>query len=170
MECWKFRYVFINHSQIIMQFFNTVLVTLPSMISYSNTWRLALLGGSRTLYGMAREGHAPHFFTKTNRMGIPYTSVEFLGLFICLGYMSLSKGAYVVFQWLQNLVAVSALVGWMTICTVYLRFYYGCKAQGIDRSSLPWKAPFQPYAAWLSLTSFLVLLLTGGYTCFLHGQ
>ena len=149
---------------------------VPSIINFvvlTSAWSAGnsgVLGGSRTLYGMAREGHAPKIFLRTNRMGIPYVAVSFISIFICLGYMTLSAGASTVFGWLQDLVSVSALVGWMTICTVYLRFYYGCKKQGIDRATLPWKAPFQPYAAWLSLISFIILLLTGGYTVFLHKQ
>ena len=119
---------------------------------------------------MAKEGHAPKFFLRVNRMGIPYIAVCSLALFIGLGYMTLSDSASTVFGWLQDLVSVSALVGWLIICIVYLRFYYGMKKQGIDRSELPWKAPFQPYAAWISLIAFTILLLTGGYTVFLHKQ
>lgn len=142
-------------------------VVLTSAWSAGNS---GLLSGSRTLYGMSREGRAPRIFLRTNRMGIPYVAVCFLGLFITLGYMSLSAGASIAFGWLQDLTSVSAIITWMVICTVYLRFYYGCKVQGIDRSELPWKAPFQPYIAWLSLSSFIVLLLTGGYSVFIKGQ
>jgi amino acid transporter len=131
---------------------------------------LGLLGSSRTLYGMAREGRAPKVFLRVNRMGIPYVAVGFMSLFICLGFMTLSDSASTVFGWLQDLVSVAALITWMIIAAVYLRFYYGMKKQGIDRSELPWKAPFQPYIAWLSLISFGILLLTGGYTVFLHKQ
>ncbi|KAE9378092.1 amino acid permease-like protein [Stipitochalara longipes BDJ] len=149
---------------------------VPSIINFvvlTSAWSAGnsvLLGSTRTLYGMAREGHAPKIFLRTSRMGIPYVAVAFISLFIALGYMTLSDGASVVFGWLQDLVSVAALIGWIVICTVYLRFYYGCKVQGIDRSELPWKAPFQPYAAWLSLISFALLLLTGGYTVFIKGN
>ncbi|KAH8685906.1 amino acid permease-like protein [Tricladium varicosporioides] len=142
-------------------------VVLTSAWSAGNS---TLLGGSRILYGMAREGHAPKFFLRVNRMGIPYIAVGTISIFMCLGYMTISDSAAVVFGWLQDLVSVAALVQWMVICTVYLRFYYGCKKQGIDRSELPWKAPFQPYMAWTSLVSFAVLLLTGGYIVFIHGH
>ncbi|KAF8852175.1 amino acid permease-like protein [Acephala macrosclerotiorum] len=155
---------------------NAGIKVVPSIINFvvlTSAWSAGnsgLLGSSRTLYGMAREGHAPKIFLRTNRMGIPYVAVLFMSLWICLGYMTLSDSASTVFGWLQDLVSVSALVGWMVICTVYLRFYYACKKQSIDRSELPWKAPFQPYAAWLSLISFTVLLLTGGYVTFIHGH
>ncbi len=71
-----------------------------------------LLGSSRTLFGMAREGHAPKIFLRTSRMGIPYVAVLFISLFIALGYMSLSTGASVAFGWLQDLVAVAAIITW----------------------------------------------------------
>ena len=129
-----------------------------------------LLSGSRTLYGMAREGHAPKIFLRTNRFGIPCIAVCSLSLFISLGYMTLSDSASIVFGWLQDLVSVAALVNWLVITIVYLRFYYGMKKQGISRSDLPWKAPFQPSAAWMSLISFSVLLLFGGYAVFIHGE
>ena len=148
-------------------------ILVTSLIKTENTWlsiQSGLLGSSRTLFGLAREGRAPKIFLRTSRMGIPYVAVLFISLFISLGFMSLSTGASVAFGWLQDLVSVAAIITWMVITTVYLRFYYGCKKQGIDRSELPWKAPFQPYAAWLSLTSFFVLLLTGGYSVFIKGH
>ncbi|KAF4625282.1 hypothetical protein G7Y89_g12884 [Cudoniella acicularis] len=149
---------------------------VPSIINFvvlTSAWssgNSGLLGGARTLYGMAREGHAPKIFLRCNRMGIPYVAVGFISLFICLGYMTISDSANIVFGWLQDLVSVAALVQWMVICGVYLRFYYGMKRQGIDRSELPWKAPFQPYAAWTSFIAFGILLLTGGYVVFIHGH
>lgn len=96
--------------------------------------------------------------------------MSFVALWCCLGFMSLSSSAAVAFEWLQDLVSVSTLVTWSVICTVYLRFFYGMKAQGISRNELPWKGPFQPYLAWVSLSVFILLLLTGGYTTFIRGH
>ena len=155
---------------------NAGIKVVPSIINavvLSSAWssgNSGLLGGSRYLFGLAREGRAPKVFTRINRFGIPYVAVCFLSMFICLGFMTLQSSASIVFSWFQDLVSVSALVNWMVICTVYLRFFYGMKKQGIDRANLPWKAPFQPYAAWISLSSFVILLLTGGYVVFIHGQ
>lgn len=151
--------------KVVPSIINAVIIT--SAWSSGNS---SLLAGSRILYGMAREGRAPKIFTKVNRFGIPWVSVTLFCVFICLAFMSLSDGANVAFSWLQDLVSVAAIVDWMIICMVYLRFYYGMKKQGISRSALPWAAPFQPYLAWISLCSFLVLLLTGGYVTFLNGH
>jgi yeast amino acid transporter len=119
---------------------------------------------------MAREGIAPSIFTRINRFGIPYVAVAFHGLFMCLGYMTLSNTASTVFTWLQDLVSIATLVNWLVTCVVYLRLYYGCKRQNISRDELPWKAPFQPYITWISLVFFIILLITGGYATFIHGQ
>lgn len=129
-----------------------------------------MLVGTRTLYGLALEGHAPRIFKRVNRFGIPWVSVTLVGAFMLLGYMTLSSGAAKVFEWMQNLVSAASLVHWINIEIVYLRFFYGCKAQGISRDELPWKGPLQPYGAWLTLISFTVFLLTGGFYVFMDGH
>ncbi|KAJ3741231.1 amino acid permease/ SLC12A domain-containing protein [Lentinula detonsa] len=151
--------------QVIPHIINAIVLT--SAWSSGNS---TMLGASRTLYGLAREGHAPKIFLRTNRFGIPYVSVGFVSVFMALGYMTLEDAASNVFAWLQDLVAVAAIIAWMVICLVYLRFYYGCRRQGIDRSELPWAAPFQPFAAWMALLGFGLILLTGGYAVFIHGK
>lgn len=51
-----------------------------------------------------------------------------MGSFMALAYMSCGAStAATVFGWLQDLVSASAIVHWIIICIVYLRFYYGCK-------------------------------------------
>ena len=120
---------------------------------------------------MAVHGHAPAVFKRLNRFSVPYVAISFIGSFMCLGYMSLSNSATMVFGWLRDIVAISTLVDWGIVCIVYLRFYYGCKKQGVDRyRELPWAAPFQPYFTWASLTLFILLLLTGGFSTFIHGH
>lgn len=131
---------------------------------------IGLLGGSRILYGLAQHGHAPKFFRRTNRFSIPYVCVAFVGIFVCLGYMTLSDSASTVFTWFQDLVSSAILMGWTIICIVYLRFYYAMKKQGISRDELPWKSPFQPYMCWACFFMLAIILLTGGYTVFIHHQ
>lgn len=59
-------------------------VVLTSAWSSGNS---GMLGSSRALYGLAREGHAPKVFLRVNRFGIPYVAVLFICCFISLGYM-----------------------------------------------------------------------------------
>lgn len=150
---------------------------VPSLINavvLTSAWSSGngnMLGGSRILYTLAVQGHAPKIFSKINRWGVAWVAVTFFAVFMSLGYMTLSSSASNVFTWLQDIVSVSTLVNWIVICIVYLRFYYACKKQGIDRQSeLPWCAPWQPYTTWASLILFLLLLFTGGYATFIHGE
>ncbi|GIJ85066.1 hypothetical protein Asppvi_003921 [Aspergillus pseudoviridinutans] len=141
---------------------------LTSAWSAGNSY---ILFASRILYGMAMHGHAPAVFKRLNQFSVPYVAICCVGSFMFLGYMSLSHSATIVFQWLRNVVAVATLVDWVIVCIVYLRFYYGCKKQGVDRhKELPWAAPFQPYFTWAALTLFTLLLITGGYSTFIHGH
>ncbi|EJU03166.1 hypothetical protein DACRYDRAFT_106337 [Dacryopinax primogenitus] len=150
---------------------------LPSIINavvLTSAWssgNSGMLTGSRALYGLALEGHAPRIFKMVNRFSVPWVAVVSIGVFLCLAYMSVSSGAATVFGWFQDLVGSAALVLWIVITMVYLRFYYGCKAQGIDRhTELPWAGPFQPYAAWISCIMFSIILLTGGFAVFIKGN
>ncbi|KAJ5493002.1 hypothetical protein N7539_001748 [Penicillium diatomitis] len=152
--------------KVVPSIINAVILTSAWSSGNSN-----MLGGSRILYGMAVQGHAPAVFKRLNRFSIPYVAVAFYGVFMALGFMSLSGGAALAFQWLQDLVSISTIVNWIVILIVYLRFLYGCKKQGIDRhKELPWAAPFQPYGSWISLVVFVLLFLTGGYSTFMKGH
>ncbi|KAI0186512.1 amino acid permease/ SLC12A domain-containing protein [Astrocystis sublimbata] len=142
-------------------------VVLTSAWSAGNS---ILLWGSRSLYGMAHEGRVPKIFTRTNRFGVPHYSALFYGVFIGLAYLSLSSSASEAFNWLQDLVSISTLVNWLSITTVYLRLYYACQKQSISRDRLPWAAPLQPYLTWWAFSMQIILLITGGFSTFIHGQ
>jgi amino acid permease len=43
-------------------------------------------------------------------------------------------------------------------------FMRALKAQGIDRNTLPYKAPFQPYASWFALIFTGIVLFFNGST------
>lgn len=41
------------------------------------------------------------------------------------------------------------------------------KAQGVDRNTLVFKTPFQPYTAWISLIYFSIIIVFNGFYAFL---
>lgn len=88
---------------------------------------------------------------------MPYATVIFTSLFALLGYMGTEEGAGRVFGWFANMTAVAGLMAWFGIGVIYLRFYQGLKAQGIDRRTLPYYSNLQPYAAWYALIACLVV-------------
>ena len=52
----------------------------------------------------------------------------------------------------------------------FIRFMAACKAQGLDRNTLPYTAPFMPYAAYYALIGTFTMIWVGGYPVFLKGK
>ena len=61
--------------------------------------------------------------------------------------------------------AVAGLSSWFGIAITYIRFYRGLKAQGIDRKSLPYRSPLQPFAGWYAAIGCSVVVLVSTRLC-----
>lgn len=61
---------------------------------------------SRTLYGLAMDGHAPAIFRRCNKRGVPYVSLLFTGAFMALAYMTLSAGGSQTFSYFVSTVTI----------------------------------------------------------------
>ena len=97
---------------------------------------------------------------------MPYYGVVFTASFSALAYLSCSAGPATVFIWLNNIGTLVALFAWVSVCITYLRFYAALKKQGVDRDTLPFKSPFQPYLAWGTTIYFTILLIFNGFYAF----
>lgn len=71
--------------------------------------------------------------------------------------MGAHSGSGRVFGWFANMTAVAGLMVWFGIGVTYLRFYKGLQAQNIDRKTLPYTSPFQPFAAWYAMIACLLV-------------
>jgi amino acid transporter len=60
----------------------------------------------------------------------------------------------------------------LLVCILYthIRFMRGLAAQGISRDTLPYKAPLQPYGAWISLISTMIIAFFKGFDAFMPFQ
>lgn len=118
-----------------------------------------LYASSRTLYGLACDGKAPAIFRKCTKNGLPIYCLAITAAFGLLAYMNVSSSSSTVFNYLSNLSSITGLITWGCINFSYLRFYYGCKKQGIDRREFPYVAPLQPYASYFGLVLILLVSL-----------
>ncbi|KAK5989684.1 General amino acid permease AGP2 [Cladobotryum mycophilum] len=125
---------------------------------------------SRSLYGLALEGKAPRFLVTCTSTGVPIYCVGVVLVFALLSFLQLSSNAAVVLNWFVSLGTASQLINFSAVCVTYICFHRACKAQGIDRDTLPYKAWFMPYAAYYALAWTSVMAIVGGYTVFLPGQ
>ncbi|KAJ5637205.1 hypothetical protein N7490_007084 [Penicillium lividum] len=127
--------------------------------------------GSRMIVAMTTDHQLPQIFGRVNKYGVPYVAVITAWLFGPLAYLSLGTGgASQAFTWLLNLSTVAGLIAWATLCFCYVRFYAAMKKQGVSRDTLPWKAPFQPYAAWFGFAGSTIITLVCGFEVFLKGH
>ncbi|KAK5304714.1 hypothetical protein LTR99_003779 [Exophiala xenobiotica] len=142
---------------------------LPSIInaviltSASSSANAFLYTGSRYLYAIAQNRQAPRFLLKCSKTGVPIWCVLITCSLALLTYMSCSSGSNTVFTWMQNLVTISTLFTWGSINIAYIRFHKACKVQGISGSDLPFRSPFQPYLAWMSLVFFSLIIIFNGF-------
>ncbi|KAF2503315.1 amino-acid permease inda1 [Lophium mytilinum] len=138
-------------------------VILTSAASSANAY---LYTGSRYLFGVAQNGHAPRCLLKCSKAGVPYNCVWITAAGSLLTYMSVSSNANDVFIWFQALTTIAQLFTWCSICVAYLRFRSALIAQGVDRDTLVFKSRFQPYTAWFALIYFAMIILFNGFAVF----
>ncbi|KAJ5251911.1 hypothetical protein N7489_002321 [Penicillium chrysogenum] len=142
-------------------------VILISAISVANNM---LFNASRYLYSLAQCGQAPRFLLRCSSRGIPYFAVGITSSMTLLTYMTVSSGTNKAFLWFMNITTFSSFLTWMTIALSYIRFRAAIKAQGIGIRALPYRTPFQPYAAYFSLVYFSFVALGNGFAVFTDGN
>ena len=107
-----------------------------------------------------------HVIPLTTSWGLPWVAIVTSSAFGLLGYMAVSTGAGKVFGWFANMTAIAGLMTWFGIAVTYIRFHAGLKAQGIDRNTLPFKSPLQPFLAYYVVVSTLVICFVSIFLLF----
>ena len=141
-------------------FINAVVMT--SVISAANH---ALFAGTRLLYTLANEGHAPRFFGQLTRRKVPWIAVLSTSLIggLCFGASFIGAGD--LWTWLQNIVGVSNQLAWIAIGIASLRFRRAVKLQGKEHL-LPFKNWTYPWGPIICVVLNSVLVLVQGWSSF----
>ncbi|KAF7318720.1 hypothetical protein HMN09_00384000 [Mycena chlorophos] len=140
-------------------------VVLTSAFSASNELFYA---STRSLFMLAQEGKAPRILAKVTKNGVPIYSIALCAVFGLLSYLACGKqGAMVAFNWLSSITTLSSMMIWCGIALAHIRWYRAMQVQGLSRDELPFRSWAQPYASWIVLISFLVIIFFSGFTTFL---
>ncbi|KAI6783966.1 Arginine permease-like protein [Emericellopsis cladophorae] len=150
---------------VLPDIINAVLLTAVLSAANSNVY-----SSSRILVSLADGGHAPKFFKRSNKWGIPYYAVGVCSAVGLLAFMNLGAGGAVVFDWFLAIVTVAGLICWALTNIAHLRFMEALKYKGISRDDLPYKAPFQPYFSWFGLFFSSLIALTSGFQVFIKWE
>jgi yeast amino acid transporter len=142
------------------------LINAVIMLSGFSCGNAYLYSTSRTLYSLAQDNHAPKFLLKCTKAGVPIYCVSLVSLIGCLTYLVSSNGAVTVFYWFVNLTTIAFVLVYTAYIFVWTRWYAACKAQGLDRNTLPYRVPFAPYTAWFGIGVGCTMMLFIGFDVF----
>ncbi|KAK6064259.1 amino acid permease [Seiridium cupressi] len=156
-------------------------VILTSVLSAGNH---ALFAGTRLLYTLAMEGHAPRVFGRLNRNQVPWISVITTSLISGLCFGSSYIGAGQLWSWLQkwvpptssrsekvpdmkflSIVGVSNQLSWIAIGVTSIRFRRALEVQG-KTHLLPFRNWTYPVGPYLCVILNAVIILVQGWDCF----
>ena len=125
-----------------------------------------LYSSSRTLYSLARDGQAPKFFMKCTKAGIPVYCVLTVSLISCITFLVASDSAITVFYWFVSLTTIAFILTYTSFMITFIGWYNACKAQGLNRDTLPYKAPYAPYTAYFAIFLGCVVMIFIGFDVF----
>lgn len=138
-------------------------IILTAMLSAGNS---GLYASSRMLWQLAVDGHAPKFFAKLSRRGIPIYALMATLAVGCLAFLASFFGDGVVYIWLLNASGMSGFIAWLGIAFSHYRFRRAFDAQGLDPKLLPYKAKLFPFGPLFAFTVCMIVVIGQNYTAF----
>lgn len=134
-----------------------------SIFSAGNTYTYC---ATRSLYGLALEGRAPAFLRKCWSNGVPIYCFCVVMCFPFLSFLQVGNGSRKVVGWLVDLITAGGIIDYLSMSVTFIFYYRACKAQGIDRKTMPYYGKFQPYCAYIALFVQTLVVIFYGYTAF----
>ncbi|KAE8141914.1 amino acid permease/ SLC12A domain-containing protein [Aspergillus pseudotamarii] len=134
-----------------------------SIFSAGNTYTYC---ATRSLYSLAVEGRAPRFLRYCNKSGVPIYCFCVVMLFPFLSFLQVGSGSAQAITWFVNLVTGGGLINYFIMSVTFINYYWACKAQGVDRTKMPYCGWFQPYGAYLAVTVHTLVIIFYGYSSF----
>ncbi|MEI6950397.1 APC family permease [Paraflavisolibacter sp. H34] len=128
------------------------LAMIISAFAIISTFNSGIMGGSRLVYALGREGSLPKILTRISGSGIPYVAILLLGVSVYAAALYVS--AY-------ELVLESAAAGSAIICFIYAALVYSGRVIGQRPGQKP--ASYQPKFPWKFKVGLIVFLCVIGF-------
>ncbi|CAK7264694.1 hypothetical protein SEPCBS57363_001210 [Sporothrix epigloea] len=145
------------------------LVNAMIMTSVFSAGNGLLFSATRTLHGMALEGHAPRFFGHCTKAGVPIYALALSLAFCLLAFLQVSNSSADVLTYIVDLVTCCQLINYLSTAVTYRHFYSALQKQDFDRSTLPYRGRLQPYTSYYAMFGLTFMMLAAGYDLFLSG-
>jgi len=129
------------------------LVVLTSAASSANS---GLYSGTRMLFGLSKDGHAPRSFSLTDSRGVPRASVFFTSVFLFAAIPLLFAGDSIVaaFTFVSSMCATLILFTWGSIVVSYIVYR---RRHPERHAASKFKMPLSRIAPWLVLAFFVFI-------------
>ncbi|WGL97210.1 amino acid permease [Arsenophonus sp. aPb] len=125
------------------------------LIAALSVYNSGVYSNSRMLYGLAKQGNAPHFLNTVTKRGVPIVSIAISALAtsggILINYLLDGKAL----ELLMSLVVTTLVINWVMICISNLKFRAVKIKEGVEPK---FKALWYPFGNYLCLV-FLFLIL-----------
>ncbi|KAL5118678.1 amino acid transporter [Pleosporales sp. CAS-2024a] len=121
---------------------------------------------SRTLFGLAEQGHAPKIFRWTDKRGVPVPALAISALFCCTAFMNAAKSSTQVFTYFVNLTTIFGLLSWISLLVSHIFFVRARNAQGITKDQMAYTAPFGLIGSYIALFFCVLIALTKNFSAF----
>ena len=135
-------------------------IILTASISVCNS---GMYANSRMLLGLAEQGNAPKAFKQVNKYGTPIAAVLFSALLIfgcvLLNYFVPEKAL----SYLIYIVVSAAVLNWMLISLIHLKFRKAMQQQGIHTKFPALFAPFTNYFVLAFMLMILYIMWNQGF-------
>lgn len=135
-------------------------IILTASVSVCNS---GMYANSRMLLGLAEQGNAPQIFKRVTQQGIPVPAVLFSALLIfgcvLLNYFVPEKAL----SYLIYIVVAAAVLNWMMISLIHLKFRKAMKQQGIQTKFPALFAPFTNYLVLVFMLMILYIMWSQGF-------
>nr|WP_321315663.1 amino acid permease [uncultured Ligilactobacillus sp.] len=132
------------------------IVVITATVSATNS---ALFSTSRSLYSLAKTGHAPKRFTKLSSSAVPNKALQFSSLLlffvVILNYIIPGK----VFEIISSVAAINFIFVWIVILFCHYKYRQKMKQKGQNADELKFKMPGYPFTDWISLVFFIAILI-----------
>lgn len=139
------------------------LVNAVLLVSVLTAINSCFYASSRMLMSMAHEDKMFKVFGWTNKSGVPVPAVLVTTAIACLAFLTTIWGEGVVFTWFMNITGASAILTWLSIGYINIRFILAMKKQNRPLSDLPLKQYCFPMVPAIALLIGLFLFAGMGY-------
>lgn len=115
---------------------------------------------TKAMSDLAVKQRAPVFLSRVNKRGVPVYALVVSASVATLGFLNVHQDTALMFGYFMNTVTMLGLLTWMSILLTHVSFVRARRAQGIEDSTLLFRARFGLPGTWLAMALCVFISVT----------